>query len=108
MISVTNYTVIISMITQWFGLEFLPDSCYDNLSLPYTFSLKTVDFSIKLGMGMKCSSRHTIALIVSTFCTPRIYILASGGPREALDRSQPTKGRPNSLLYIGLCTFQLG
>ena len=59
-------------------------------------------------MGMKCSSRHTFAPIDSTFCTPRIYILANGGPRDPHDRSQPTQGRPNSLLYIGLNTFQLG
>ena len=43
-------------------------------------------------VGMKCSSRHTFAPIDSTFCTPRIYILASGVPREAHDSSQPTEG----------------
>ena len=77
----------------------VPTRC-NAMSLPCTFSLKTVEFSIKLGMGMKCSSRHTFAPIDSTFCTPRIYILASGALRRpTIGRSRPRGGpTPSSIL----------
>ena len=43
---------------------------------------------------MKSSSRHTFAPIVSTFCTPQIYILASGGPRKpTIGHSRPKKAQ---------------
>ena len=61
-------------------------------------------------VGMKSSSRHTFALIDSTFCAPRIYILATGVlGRLTIGHMQPTQGKPNSLLHIALlCTIQLG
>ena len=49
---------------------------------------------------MKCSSRHTFAPIDSTFCTPRIYILASGAlGKPTIGRSQRRGGQtPSSIL----------
>ena len=62
------------------------------------FSVNAIEFSIKLGMGMKCSSRHTFAPIDSTFCT-RIYLLASGAlGRPTIGHNQP-RGGPLTPLY---------
>ena len=79
------------------------------ISVVSYLSLKTVEFSIKFGTEMKCSSRHTFAPIDSTFCT-RIYLLASGAlGRPTIGHSQP-RGCPalSSILVCAPSSYASG
>lgn len=70
----------------------------------YVWSEASFVFSIKLGMGMMCSSCHTFASIDLTLCTPGIYIQVSGSRRKVHDSSEPTqKGGPTPSFSIQVC-----
>ena len=64
-----------------FGWEFPPDAMIWHIKLvnfscfyPVLLLWRQFCFSIKVRMGIRCSSRHTFAPIDSTFCTPGIYM----------------------------------